>query len=662
MKKIFISYASKDKWVRDWLVPRLEEYGIDVQADYKTFLFGKSSLENIEMAIENSHHTFFVITENWLASEWTELEALILQTESPANRDLKYFVLKREECHIPKRLKPFTYVDLTDESMVETQIKRLMDQLGVLQLPVEENADTPQPPTGPQPFPPKTISPEAMPITPEPPIEIPPLDSLEAVITFNQDKIERLQEQLSRPGKVIPFVGAGLSASYGFKGWWDFLMHLAGQYAVTSHVKQLLNDNLYEEAAQFLMDKMKPHAFHTAIEDEYGPRKLKSFQPNAGSRALVKLTAGPVITTNYDAVIEKTFELAGQSFYRVAIGAQVSVAAKAIESHGNILFKLHGDAEENTNRILTLEEYKQHYGNIDDGGFNKELPLPKVLSRLMSATPLLFLGCSLQVDRTMKVLAEITKALNHGGHYAIIPLPKNPNDLPARRSELSDLHIHPIWFDPKGKKGYGMVEELLGLLVGEDKSERKREKSSADGTQTPLSEHIPHPRLPDTSGQGLKTIRIFLSTSSDLHQERRDFEIFINRENKRLVSKGLFLELEMRENMATHITANGTQASYNQVAEGCDLFVSLFFTKVEPGTEAEFDAAYARFKSSGAPLIFTYFQNAPIMSGSVTPDILSLLNFQERLKSYGHFATEFTNTQDLQFKFRSQLDRVLGKI
>ena len=75
MKKVFLSYASKDTWVREWLVPHLEGYGIDVQADYKTFLFGKSSLENIELAIEHSHHTFFVVTENWLASEWTELES-----------------------------------------------------------------------------------------------------------------------------------------------------------------------------------------------------------------------------------------------------------------------------------------------------------------------------------------------------------------------------------------------------------------------------------------------------------------------------------------------------------------------------------------------------------------------------------------------------------
>ncbi len=49
------------------------------------------------------------------------------------------------------------------------------------------------------------------------------------------------------------------------------------------------------------------------------------------------------------------------------------------------------------------------------------------------------------------------------------------------------------------------------------------------------------------------------------------------------------------------------------------------------------------------------------MAGSVTPDILSMLNFQERQKGMGHVVTEFTNTQDLQFKFRGQLERILDR-
>ncbi len=85
----------------------------------------------------------------------------------------------------------------------------------------------------------------------------------------------------------------------------------------------------------------------------------------------------------------------------------------------------------------------------------------------------------------------------------------------------------------------------------------------------------------EPKNKGLKTIHIFLSSSNELYQERQDFEIYIGRENKRMVSKGVFLQLEMRENMATHLTVAGTQVGHNQVAEECDLFVSLFFSKVE---------------------------------------------------------------------------------
>ncbi len=68
-----------------------------------------------------------------------------------------------------------------------------------------------------------------------------------------------------------------------------------------------------------------------------------------------------------------------------------------------------------------------------------------------------------------------------------------------------------------------------------------------------------------------------------------------------------------------------------------------------------------QFQSTGAPLIFNYFQNAPMMSGAMNKEMISMIDFQDRLKSLGHFVTEFTNTQDLQFKFRGQLERVLAK-
>ncbi len=131
MKKVFVSYSSKDKWVRTWLEAELESYGVEVLIDYKTFLVGKSSLENIELAVAISDYTFFVLTDNWIASEWTMLENLMVQGDSPANQKGKFFILRLEACNIPPRLKPFTYLDLTDPKDWESHIQRLLNQLGI---------------------------------------------------------------------------------------------------------------------------------------------------------------------------------------------------------------------------------------------------------------------------------------------------------------------------------------------------------------------------------------------------------------------------------------------------------------------------------------------------------------------------------------------------
>lgn len=500
MKKLFISHDKKDKWVRDCLVPHLQGYEAEILAEHLTFKIGISRLQNIEDAIEAADHTLLVVSPNWLASEWTELESLMLQTDSPANRKHNFLILRLEDCELPRRLRPFTDLDLTDAATHVGEIGRLMGQLGIPQrdgeqIPPIVSTDTPLNPDSATPTPPPSPSP------PDPPIKLPDLTDFAAVLSFNQANLNRLKAQMGRPGKVIPFVGAGMSVPYGFKSWWGYLMFHAEQYGIAKAIKDLLNDGKYEEAAQVLLEAMSPHAFHAAITDEYGQQKLKDFQPRAVTALIPRLTAGPVITTNYDQVLERTFERAGQAFYRVALGAQVGGVSQAVESHRNILLKVHGDAEEPTNRILTLAEYQQHYGDVDKGGYDSKLPLPKALSRLMGATPLLFLGCSLEVDRTMKVLSAITQALDHGGHYAILPLPKDPSKLPTRKRELSQHHVFPIWYD--SSKGHGMVEEILRWVLGEEGLQQVETGADvAEKVEWPplLPHHISLFRLPDTSG------------------------------------------------------------------------------------------------------------------------------------------------------------------
>jgi tetratricopeptide (TPR) repeat protein len=287
--------------------------------------------------------------------------------------------------------------------------------------------------------------------------------TLKETLDYNHDAIRRLVEQLHSPRRVIPFVGAGLSMTFGFKSWKDYLLHHAEAWGIKDDIDALLKNDAYEEAASLLQQAMGTHAFGHALENDFGPHRLASFKVNKALSALPHLSEGPVITTNYDHILEKAFLQLGQPFSQIAVGAMISATQRAVEKSAHALFKLHGDATEESNRILTLKEYAQHYGDVGGKGFDQSLPLPKILMRLMSNTPLLFIGCSLSADRTLKLLAEITEKLSHGGHYAIVALPANEADLPKRKQHFSKHYITPIWYD--ARHGHGMVEELLEYLA-----------------------------------------------------------------------------------------------------------------------------------------------------------------------------------------------------
>ncbi|MEO0339400.1 MAG: hypothetical protein AAF242_09305 [Bacteroidota bacterium] len=162
---------------------------------------------------------------------------------------------------------------------------------------------------------------------------------------------------------------------------------------------------------------------------------------------------------------------------------------------------------------------------------------------------------------------------------------------------------------------------------------------------------------------GPKVITIFLASSRELEEERREFEIFLARENSRLVEQGIYLKLQIWEDFIDAMSRTRLQDEYNKAIRETDIFVSLFFTKVGQFTQEEFETAFGQFKETGKPLIYTYFKEAQISIGSVSQDDMnSLFGFKERLNDLGHFWTTFKNIDDLKFRFKTQLDKILPNL
>ena len=94
----------------------------------------------------------------------------------------------------------------------------------------------------------------------------------------------------------------------------------------------------------------------------------------------------------------------------------------------------------------------------------------------------------------------------------------------------------------------------------------------------------------------MQTKKLFLASSSELQEDRKEFEIFIHRKNKEWVEKGVFLKLIVWEDFLDALSPTRLQDEYNKEIRQCDLFVMLFFTKVGPYTAEEFSETPARRK------------------------------------------------------------------
>ena len=127
---VFVSYNHADSaWVWNWLVPKLKSEGLKVCTDRDSFAIGVPSVVNMERAVESSRHTLLVLTPAWLASEWTQFEALLVQTSDPVGLRQQLIPVLREPCELPPRLSMLTYADLTDRADVDLEFAKVLKAL-----------------------------------------------------------------------------------------------------------------------------------------------------------------------------------------------------------------------------------------------------------------------------------------------------------------------------------------------------------------------------------------------------------------------------------------------------------------------------------------------------------------------------------------------------
>jgi hypothetical protein len=253
-------------------------------------------------------------------------------------------------------------------------------------------------------------------------------------------------------GAVVPFVGAGLSVEGGFPTWKEHLRQQGRTAGIDPrHIDLLLENGQYEDIIEEIENSLGRDVFIQEIRDVFS----KTGEITNTTLRITELFNDTIITTNYDRLIEQAFETGLENAIQIING---------MDPHEDpsidrvTIIKLHGDIKNPARCIFSKNQYDQAYGNEE---LDSALPIYKLLSYHYRTSNLLFLGCSLNNDRTIQVFQAVKNEIGDADkpqHFSIEQAPENEKDIVRRNAYLLNLGITAIWFE-KGQ--YDYVESIL---------------------------------------------------------------------------------------------------------------------------------------------------------------------------------------------------------
>lgn len=275
----------------------------------------------------------------------------------------------------------------------------------------------------------------------------------------NTTRFDQLCDQIAL-ANVVPFIGAGLSQPGGFPTWKDHLRQ-QGRTAglLPDAVEAMLATGEYEGIVHAIEGQLGQPVFRQELRDAFS--RNGTIPP--ADYLIAELFSDTLITTNYDRLLEQAFDVGGGRPVQVLTPATILTPPDA---ESVTILKLHGDIAAPGGCILSRNQYASAYGN---GDIDPGLPIPQALDYYFRNSSLLFLGCSLNKDRTVQVFEAImNRALAESAdlpqHFAIEQLPNDEAALIARNAALLRIGVTPIWF-PAG--AFEFIDEILRLARNE---------------------------------------------------------------------------------------------------------------------------------------------------------------------------------------------------
>ncbi|HEX8085090.1 MAG TPA: SIR2 family protein [Solirubrobacteraceae bacterium] len=285
-----------------------------------------------------------------------------------------------------------------------------------------------------------------------------------------------------RAGKVIPFVGAGISVGVRnrltgaplFPDWpaalrrgVELLREEGERNKAAAAARAIEADDL-PKSARLIREGLTASGWKAYLIEQFGRREAEADRDSLDvARRIWQLGSKVVITTNYDDVLRWACPHADVDQWDFANPAELGSFLRG-EYEDPAVWHLHGRFDRAADVVLAPEAYARLYRNAD-GHYEATL---RTLRTILLTHPLLFIGFSLKDADFVRELAKASSDYHGFGsdHFAL--LPKERGQAAAREAAkmsaaLRAINVHVTFYPaPDGDhSALAAVLEQLASLV-----------------------------------------------------------------------------------------------------------------------------------------------------------------------------------------------------
>jgi hypothetical protein len=201
----------------------------------------------------------------------------------------------------------------------------------------------------------------------------------------------------SRQGRLVLFLGAGISVTAGLPTWGSLLGELADAAELDPKAKQALASLPVLDRASFLRDQFdrpKPGAVDRAFTDVVKDR-TSSTRYSLTHALLASLDVAESITTNYDTLFEAATRATGR--------ALAVLPYDPADVADRWLLKLHGCVTQPNDIVLTRVNYLRYA--------DRRAALAGIVQSLLITRHMLFVGFSMSDENFLRSADQVKKAV-----------------------------------------------------------------------------------------------------------------------------------------------------------------------------------------------------------------------------------------------------------